>query len=106
MAYYSKKPIRSFQDLQVYQLSYNLAVKIVKQTVRTEPPDLLCKTALSIPRLLASAHSYRFGNFPLAVETLETAMLNCNLAVHYLSLARDLERSDLIGLDFNSLSKQ
>ena len=132
MTYYSKKPIRSFQDLQVYQLSYNLAVKIIKTMVPnqkigkgSEPGDPsitpvkgdtltgdlangqvgttksegvtllgidLENTLLSIPRLIATAHSLRFGDPQKGIEILEQTMLNCNLAVHYLSLYRDLSK--------------
>lgn len=111
MSYYPKKPIRSFQDLQVYQLSYNLMVKIIKME-GCDPSVNLKKTVLAIPRLIVIAHSYRFGDSQKAIETLEKAMLNCNLAVHYLELARDLPGSDLPQgptlneLDFSSFIKQ
>lgn len=92
--YYPKKPVRSFQDLQVYQLTYNLMVKITKvqnlsRNCGSEPSKLV-KTISKIPKLIATAHSIRFGNPELAIETLEQAMLNCNLAIHYLSVVRDM----------------
>ena len=94
--YYPKKPVRSFQDLQVYQLTYNLMVKITKvqNLYGSELSDVLVpnlrKTISKIPKLIATAHSIRFGNPELAIETLEQAMLNCNLAIHYLSVVRDM----------------
>ena len=92
--YYPKSPVKSFQDLEVYQLTHNLAVKVVKRAIPAEDNEPitteLVKTALSIPRLIATAHSLRFGDSELAVETLEKTLLNCNLVVVYLEQYRDL----------------
>ena len=114
MTYYPKKPIRSFQDLQVYQLSYNLMIKILQKLDTTNNINL--QTCISkVPELIATAHSLRFGDSQKGIKILEETMLNCNLAVHYLSLTRDLERfgtfsrnssSEPKDLDFESCIKQ
>ena len=157
--YQPKRPVKSFQDLSVYQKTYSLAILItkhltsshstplnsghsepreesrhshaaslrasldpspefrmtgveskmtevesrmtgVKDSVEmTSTKDLLditknlTSTALSIPRLIATAHSLRFGDPVRAIADLEQAMLNCNLAIHYLSLVRDLSNN-------------
>ena len=106
MKYYPKRPVKSFQDLEVYQKTLGLAVEIVKKTSASftsevksadtsevspaEIANKLAKMTLAIPRLIASAHSWRFGDPGKAVQALEKTMLNCNLAVYYLELYRDL----------------
>lgn len=89
--YYPKRPVKSFQDLEVYQKTLGLAVEIVKRIQsRSEIGQSLRRTVLAIPRLIATSHSLRFGNPAQAIENLEKTMLNCNLAVYYLELFRDL----------------
>ncbi|MBM3208779.1 hypothetical protein FJZ40_00595 [Candidatus Shapirobacteria bacterium] len=109
--YYPKRPVKSFQDLEVYQKSYNLAIEIVRRVtadiarssaetkdksqttaaeIATEITKNLMGVVLEIPKLIASAHSVRFGQSEQAVELLEKAMLYCNLAVVNLEKYRDL----------------
>jgi hypothetical protein len=88
--YQPKRPVKSFQDLSVYQTTYNLAITIQKAFPPTER-TVLSQITSSIPRLIVVAHSIRFADPQKAIANLEQAMLNCNLAVHYLSLKRDME---------------
>lgn len=113
--YYPKRPVRSFQDLTVYQKTYNLAIEIVRrvsadiarssaktkdqshETAAEIIKDLKCSITeglttciLRIPLQIAKAHSLRFGDGEQAIDLLEKAMLNCNLAVVYLEQFRDL----------------
>ena len=101
--YYPRRPIRSFQDLQVYQKTLGLAVTIVKKTKKQTGKNALnimeidknitenlTKTVMAIPRLITTAHSLRFGNPVKAINRLEKTMLNCNLAIYYLELFRDI----------------
>lgn len=99
--FHPKRPVKSFQDLEVYQKTFNLAVEIVKRLPKdlsqATVPEIsrqitqnLIKTTLQIPKLLASAHSLRFGKPQTAIDHLEKAMLLCNLAVVYLEEFRDL----------------
>ena len=95
--YYPKRPVKSFQDLTVYQKTLGLAVEIVKKLSVSLTSKVskhltleVFPTVLRIPRLIASAHSWRFGDPAKAVQALEKAMLNCNLAVYRLELYRDL----------------
>lgn len=105
--YYPKRPVKSFQDLEVYQKTYNLAIEIVRrvsadiarpsvetkdkfQETAAEISKKLVDIALEIPKLIASAHSLRFGDPQKAIDTLEKTMLSCNLAVVYLEQYRDL----------------
>lgn len=91
--YYPKRPIKTFQDLEVYQKTYALAIKIIKAVKKDTGAntDKLLDTVSTLPVLMATAHSVRFGDPVRAVDKLEEAMLNCNLAVVYLEQYRDLE---------------
>ena len=55
----------------------------------------LSKVVLRLPKLLVAAHSVRFGRPQQAIDSLEKAMLDCNLAVYYLSLVRDLGQTKI-----------
>jgi len=50
----------------------------------------LANTSLEIPRLIAEAHSKRFGTGLECLAILDKVMLKCNLAVVYLEQARDI----------------
>lgn len=97
-SYYPKRPVKSFQDLEVYQKLLAVCVAVVKNLTADKPKggedgDLagkLKECVLSLPRFVAMAHSLRFADSQKAVETLEEAMLNCNLAVVYLEQYRDI----------------
>lgn len=106
--YYPKRPVKSFQDLTVYQTAASLMVSIIQAI--TQPKDQVTPTNISIfkkelnlqltqkliqatiklPRLLATTHSQRFPTPDLALKTLDEAMLTCNLIVVHLSEYRDL----------------
>ncbi len=108
-SYYPKRPIRSFQDLEVYQKTYALAIKTIKkikdeisektknnktmilaiETNQTITRNII-ETVLAIPKLIASAHSLRFGDPEKAISTLEKCMLSCNMAILYLEEFRDI----------------
>ncbi|MBU1200236.1 hypothetical protein KJ953_01725 [Patescibacteria group bacterium] len=102
--YQPRRPVKSFQDLDVYQQTHNLAIKVCKGLslkgaataagplgYEAEGRTVLYKTALSIPKLIATAHSVRFADPDRAIANLEQAMLNCNLMVVYLDQYRDLK---------------
>ena len=107
--YYPRKPVKSFQDLEVYQNVFASGVKVAKALKEDEDSSKenkmlyqkldelvkipLLETVLSLPQKIARAHSIRFSYSQKALESLEEAMLNCNLAVVYLELYRDLMQS-------------
>lgn len=98
-SYYPKRPIKSFQDLEVYQKVLGICVAVVKR-IAIETPlnglvNKLHQCVLSLPVLIATAHSVRFSNQSEAVAKLEEAMLNCNLAVVYLEQFRDLGNKEI-----------
>lgn len=103
MNFYPKRPVKSFQDLEVYQKLLAAAVLIVKKIPAS--PDNSCVVALhdcalSLPIKVAAAHSLRFGNSEQAIRILEEIMVGCNKVVVYLELYRDLYNDNKIELEF------
>lgn len=86
-AYYPKRPVKSFQDLEVYQKLLAISVALAKR-INSEKITVM---ALDLPVKLATAHSQRFGDQTNAIEALELVMLNCNILVVYLEQYRDIE---------------
>ena len=92
-SYYPKRPVKSFQDLEVYQKLLAVSVAIAKRIKRPAAgvvPEIV-SMALDLPLKIAAAHSLRFGGQTRAIEALEEVMLNCNLLVVYLEQYRDIE---------------
>src|SRR3989339_641455 len=84
---YPKRPVKSFQDLEVYQKLLAVSVAIAKRVTS----EKMTAMALDLPVKIAAAHSLRFGDQTRAIEALEEVMLNCNILVVYLEQYRDLE---------------
>jgi len=89
--FYPKRPVKSFQDLEVYQKLLAVSVAIAKK-IKFEK---ITTMALDLPVKIATAHSLRFGDQVRAIEALEEVMLNCNLLVVYLEQYRDIENKDI-----------
>jgi len=89
--YYPKRPVKSFQDLEVYQKLLAISVALTKQ-VKSEK---ITSLALDLPVQIATAHSLRFGDHTKSIQALETVMLGCNLLVVYLEQYRDIENANL-----------
>ena len=116
MNYYPKRPVKSFQDLEVYQKLLAISVVIVKRITLERPSadlDRICKhvpadvliqdiqdCVLSLPIKIAAAHPLRFGNSGQAIRILEEIMVGCNKIVVYLELYRDLYNDNKIELEF------
>ncbi len=100
--YYPKRPVKSFQDLEVYQKLLAVCVAVAKR-ITSNTKDVstlelkakLTTMALDLPLKVAAAHSLRFGDQTRAIEALEEVMLNCNLLVVYLEQYRDIENKDI-----------
>jgi len=96
--YYPKRPVKSFQDLEVYQKLLAVCVAVAKR-ITSNTKDVstlelkakLTTMALDLPLKVAAAHSLRFGDQTRAIEALEEVMLNCNLLVVYLEQYRDID---------------
>lgn len=89
--YHPRRPVKSFQDLEVYQKLLAVSVAIAKK-IKSEKVTTM---ALDLPVKIATAHSLRFGDQTKAIEALEEVMLNCNLLVVYLEQYRDIENKDI-----------
>ena len=98
-----RQPVKSFQDLEVYQKLENIAVIVVKrllpESANQHPrvqaiAEKLFDNLLAIPVIIASAHSRRFGKQNEAILKLDEAMLRCNVAVVYLEQYRDLRQTN------------
>lgn len=91
MNHYPKRPVKSFQDLEVYQKTLSIAV-ILSKRIKNEK---ISNIALDLPVKIASAHSIRFSDQNKAAQTLEEVMLNCNLLVVYLEEYRDIQNKEI-----------
>lgn len=99
-----RRPIKSFQDLEVYQKLLAVSVAVAKRINNQKIIDV----ALELPVKIARAHSVRFSDKKRAIEILEDVMLGINILIVYLDQYRDIENKD-IELEFfeeqiNSLS--
>lgn len=111
MNYYPKRPVKSFQDLEVYQKLLAIAVVIVKKTGQGDKLATegnigsgtikdLHDCVLSLPVKIAAAHSLRFGNSEQAIRILEEIMVGCNKIVVYLEQYRDIYNNKNIEIEF------
>lgn len=99
-----KKPVKTFQDLEIYQKALETSVavsglvikkdKTKKEKIRQEAEDMIIRNllpcALGLPHLIAEAHSFRFGTGTDCLVLLEKTMVNCNKLVVYLEQVRDI----------------
>lgn len=86
-----KRPIKSFQDLEVYQKLLAVSVAVAKRVKNEKTVSL----ALELPVKIATAHSWRFADKAKAIAILEEVMLGCNLLIVYLEQYRDIENTDI-----------
>src|SRR3989338_3338562 len=91
-----KKPVHTFRDLDVYQKTLECSVLIVKDfrapLLKLKYPFLenMQNCAMTVPLLVAEAHSLRFADFDRGVALLENAMASCNKMVVYLEQMRGM----------------
>jgi len=119
--YYPRRPVKSFQDLEVYQklLAVSVAVakrldlSVIARNEVTKQSDIeiatprrhvgtrnditvkLTTLALGLPLKIAAAHSIRFSDQLQAIAKLEEVMLDCNILIVYLEQYRDIENKDI-----------
>ncbi len=85
-----RRPIKSFQDLEVYQKLLAVSVAVAKRISSQKIIDL----ALELPVKIARAHSVRFSDKTRAIAILEDVMLGINILIVYLEQYRDIENSN------------
>lgn len=106
--YYPQRPVKSFQDLEVYQKLLAVSVAVAKRFKTQNTPGVgsdspgvngiggkAISLALNLPVKIATAHSLRFGDHGKSITTLEEVMLDCNLLIVYLEQYRDIENVPL-----------
>lgn len=97
--YSPKRTVRSFRDLEVYQVTMECSVLICAELIPILEKDKfplaegMRNCALSIPLLIAEAHGMRFADFNRAVVTLEQAMQGCNKMIVYLEQVQGLSHN-------------
>jgi len=94
-----KKPIKSFQDLDVYQSSYKAMLSVFNHILPKLPKeekydlkDQLRRSAKAIPRLIAEGHSKRHQKRGFQ-KYLDDAMAESNETIVSLSQAKDIYSS-------------
>ena len=86
----TRKPVRSFRDLQIYQKTLECSVLVVKDLAPTLKKlqysftENLINCAMSVPLFIGEAHSLRFASFEGGVMLLEKSMAGCNKMIVYL----------------------
>jgi four helix bundle protein len=92
----TKKPIRSFRDLEVYQNSYKAMLVVIKEILPFLPQsekydlrDQLSRSAKAIPRLIAEGYAKRHQKAGFQ-KYLDDAMGECNETIVGLEQCRDL----------------
>ncbi len=104
-----KRPVRSFRDLEVYTKTLENAVDIVNKisspkTFEKFPQrEQMTNCALTIPLLIAEAHSIRFADHAYAIQLLEKAMAGCNKTIVYLEELRGIYGAKIDGTTAETL---
>ena len=97
--YSPKRTVRSFRDLEVYQVTMECSVLICAELIpilekeKFPLAEGMRNCALAIPLLIAEAHGMRFADFNRAVATLEQAMQGCNKMIVYLEQVQGLSHN-------------
>ncbi len=91
-----KKPIRSFFDLEVYQVAYQTMLDVFNRILPTLPVeekydliDQLRRSTKAVPRLIAEGHSKRHQKKGFQ-KYLDDAMAESNETIVSLTQAKDL----------------
>jgi four helix bundle protein len=94
-----KKPIRSFHDLEVYQISYQAMINVFKHILPKLPVeekydlvDQLRRSTKAVPRLIAEGHSKRHQKRGFQ-KYLDDAMTESNETMVSITQAKDLYSS-------------
>ena len=110
--YRVKKPVRTFRDLEIYRITEELSVKIIKEIIplikesTTGLKEKLSENSLDIPVIISKAYSLRFEDKPASIEMLRKAMDKCNETVVYLEQIRDIHSEDIPVKNVNEVIKR
>lgn len=113
--YTPKRPIKSFQDLEVYQKLLGVSVVVAKRIGTKQDGcqkagnngigSVLLQIALELPVKIARAHSVRFSDKLRAIAILEDIMLGINILIVYLEQYRDIENKKIENIFFEEQIK-
>jgi four helix bundle protein len=97
----TRKPIRSFLDLEVYQETYKASVVIALQILPKLPTnekfdlkDQLSRSSKAVPRLIAEGFAKKHQKFGFQ-KYLDDAMAESNETIVSLSHAKDIYRTEV-----------
>jgi len=100
-------PIRSFRDLDVYKVSYQAAITLIKKILPLLPEhekydlkDQLSRSSKAVPRLIAEGYAKRHQKAGFQ-KYLADAMAEANETIVGLEQARDLYLVDLEAIKLN-----
>lgn len=91
-----KSPIKSFRDLEVYQLTYELALIISTKVLPSLPDserfdlkDQLSRSSKAAPRLIAEGFAKKHQRFGFQ-KYLDDALAECNETIVSVEMCRDI----------------
>lgn len=98
--FYPKRPVRSFRDLEVYQKTSQASADVMRKITpkiagKYPMTDKMSQCLLTIPNLIAEAHSRRFEDEKTGLKLLDESMAECNKMVVYLEQVRDIYDSEV-----------
>jgi four helix bundle protein len=104
-----KKKITSFKDLEVYQIAYQLCIKVMKEILPKLPEsekydlkDQLGRSTKSIPRLIAEGYAKRHQRMGFQ-KYIDDAMAECNETIVGLEQCKDIYGERMKGISFIEL---
>jgi four helix bundle protein len=104
-----KKRIASFRDLEVYQNTYNVCIKVMTEILPKLPEsekydlkDQLSRSSKAIPRLIAEGYAKRHQKLGFQ-KYLEDAMAECNETIVGLEMCRDIYKKQTSDLPLDEL---
>ncbi len=107
-----RKPVRTFRDLEVYQLALQLGVLVIKKIIPVISnsgyvfeKDMI-QSALNVSLIIADAHSTRFNDKELGLKRLDDAMKECDKMIVYLEQIRDLYNDKIDAIVVGDLIKR
>jgi len=104
-----KKRITSFRDLEVYQNTYNVCIKVMTEILPKLPEsekydlkDQLSRSSKAIPRLIAEGYAKRHQKLGFQ-KYLDDAMAECNETIVGLEMCRDIYKKQTSDLPLDEL---
>lgn len=80
--YYPKRPVKSFQDLQVYQILYNNSVKIIKRCAAERPAaDVDADVSKAGTKSQKGTERQKTGSMPALGSSITTKLIDCVLKI-------------------------